>query len=790
MLNLGVALPLTAAATSLLVGTLHFALARAPGWRIARLYGGIALAAGLYSSLDILYALDGLPDAVYLITGRLSYLLGTVQLLLWLLYAYSDRDGSMRSAPRSVQWIAIAVLAAGFFFAGTGWLLTGNVSLVTVAWAGVAYHYPLTNPVGDAYGFGILILGAAAVLQLARRYRRGENLLLWQLCLFALALVFAIEEVLVANRVVTFVSLMDLGFLLLLLPLSWQVIEHVGADALKLRHLSEHLKERTGQLEAANAQLRDEVAQRQRAAEKLIESRMQLAAALAGTTDAVLLSDAQGRLIDFNDSFVTFHRFRRREECPEALAEYADLFDVFLRDGSPVPLEMRAVSRALRGEKVANAEYTLRRKDTGETWVGSYSFGPICGKDGGILGAIVVGRDVTEQKQAEEQLRHTQKLESIGVLAGGIAHDFNNLLTTILGNASLLQMQTPPAETSGRLTAIMESGERAAALTRQLLAYAGKAQFQISDFDVSRLVHSSMGLIRMSIPKSAELELDVPSDLPLVRGDSSQIQQVIMNLIINAAEAVGGRADGRVSVKAGIQDLDAASAYRVSSSMAAGRYVEIEVSDNGCGMDEPTKAKIFDPFFTTKFTGRGLGLAAVHGSLRSHKGGIQVDSQPGHGSTFTVYLPSGKPRAAAAAGDAAGNACKRTATVLVVDDEEPIRTFTKAALESLGHHALLAEDGRQALDLLGSHGGVDLVMLDVIMPVVGGVETFFAVHTRWPHLPILVVTGYSRYEAYELGIPRDLPFLEKPYTVRMLAESVDKILQPRKGQDAAKAVAG
>jgi PAS domain S-box-containing protein len=541
-------------------------------------------------------------------------------------------------------------------------------------------------------------------------------------------------------------------------------------------HLEERVKERTRQLEAANAQLHEEIAERRRTEEALRENRAKLAAALASMTDAVFISDPEGRFIESNDAFATFYRFGKKEECPNTAAGYPCILDVFLPDGTLAPLEMWPVPRALRGETIANAEYTLRRKDTGETWVGSFSFAPIRGKNGVILGSVVVGRDITEQKRAEEYLRHTQKLESIGVLAGGIAHDFNNLLTAILGHASLLQVGAD-GSTRERLTAIVESGERAAALTHQLLAYAGMGRFEITDFDVSRLTRSSADLIRLSIPKNIDVHLDVPPDLPLVRGDSSQIQQVVMNLVINAAEAIGGREDGRVSIRAGIVDLDPVSADRVNSGIAVGRYISITVRDNGCGMDGSTKARIFDPFFTTKFTGRGLGLAAVQGILRSHKGAITVESSPGMGSAFTVYLRSTETQEGAPNGESTVTAIGQAATVLVVDDEEPARTFTKVALETLGYRVLITENGRQALDVLGSSADVGLVVLDVIMPVLGGSETVSEIRKRWPRLAILVVSGYSRFEAQRLGMPADLPFLEKPYTIKRLAGAVDRALQ-------------
>jgi PAS domain S-box-containing protein len=257
---------------------------------------------------------------------------------------------------------------------------------------------------------------------------------------------------------------------------------------------------------------------------------------------------------------------------------------------------------------------------------------------GRIVRSTGTVHDITERRRAEERLRLAQKLESIGVLAGGVAHDFNNLLTAILGNASLLQMD-PEGRGSEQLRSIVESSEKAAALTHQLLAYAGKSQFHIAEFDVARLVRSSADLIRLSIPKNIRLEMELPPNLPAVRGDVTQVEQVIMNLVINAAEAIEGREDGKVALGMGACELDSAAAHRIGAEVHPGCYVAVTVEDNGCGMDEATMAKIFDPFFTTKFMGRGLGLAAVHGILTSHKAAITVASKPGVGSSFTVYLP-------------------------------------------------------------------------------------------------------------------------------------------------------
>ena len=487
-------------------------------------------------------------------------------------------------------------------------------------------------------------------------------------------------------------------------------IGHIGivVDVTELKQNQQQVREQLESLvnerartKDANARLLEEIAERRQTEEMLRESRANLEAALASMADAVLITDAQAHFIDFNDAVAKFCRFGTRDECPKTLAGYLDILDVLLTDGTPVPEDMRALPRALRGETVAGAEYTLRRKDTGETWIGSLSFSPIRGKDGAILGAVIVWRDITEQKRIEEHRRHAQKLESIGVLAGGIAHDFNNLLTSILGSASMLQMD-PAVGGNQRLTTIIESSERAAALTRQLLAYAGKGHFQVTDFDLSRLVRSSVDLIGVSIPKNVDFRLDIPAALPLVRGDSSQIQQVVMNLAINAAEAID-TPEGKVTISARAQALDAASAARISPDIAAGHYISIRVRDNGCGMDAATKARIFDPALDDKIYRTRSGTGGGPGdSARGTKERLRWKARSAVAAQLrSTCHPASTPGAAASRKDE-GQVDVRAATVLVVDDEEPVRAVTQAALETHGYRVLLAGDGRQAADLLES----------------------------------------------------------------------------------------
>jgi PAS domain S-box-containing protein len=266
------------------------------------------------------------------------------------------------------------------------------------------------------------------------------------------------------------------------------------------------------------------------------------------------------------------------------------------------------------------------------------SAAPIRDAGGTLQGCVLVFRDVGERKRQEEKLRETAKLESLGVLAGGIAHDFNNLLVGIIGNASLLRDELAGNERALRLLeSVEQAGERAAALTRQMLAYSGRGRFLIQRLDLPNEVKQIAELIRASIPRNVELRLSPAKGLPPVDADSSQIQQLIMNLVINAAEAVAPN-PGWVEVQTYAQQFDDRGPG--AGDLPPGRYVVLRVADNGSGMDEATRARIFDPFFTTKFTGRGLGLAAVQGIVRGHRGAIIVDSTPGNGTVFCVYLPA------------------------------------------------------------------------------------------------------------------------------------------------------
>jgi CheY-like chemotaxis protein len=369
------------------------------------------------------------------------------------------------------------------------------------------------------------------------------------------------------------------------------------------------------------------------------------------------------------------------------------------------------------------------------------------------------------------------------VLAGGVAHDFNNLLVGILGNASLALESLPPLSgVRSILEDLLTAGERAAQLTHQMLAYSGKGRFVVELVDISELIRKTLSLIQASIPRTVQLELDLAAALPAVEIDVAQIQQLIMNLVINGAEAVPEGRPGVVIITARQQrvDEDYLRAARLSQSASPGQYVCLEVRDTGAGMDESTKARIFDPFFTTKFTGRGLGLATVLGIVRGHKGTIQVDSAPGKGSMFRILLPA----ASKALAPGASTAQRPTSdlagagAVLVVDDEQIVRQMAQLSLRRYGYTVLLAANGQEALEVFRKNENeIRLVLLDMTMPVMSGEDTFIELKKIRPDVQIVLSSGYNEADAVKRFEGRNLAgFIQKPYTTAALGAKVKSVL--------------
>jgi signal transduction histidine kinase/ActR/RegA family two-component response regulator len=393
----------------------------------------------------------------------------------------------------------------------------------------------------------------------------------------------------------------------------------------------------------------------------------------------------------------------------------------------------------------------------------------------------------TERRNLEEQLRHAQKLESLGLLAGGVAHDFNNLLTGILGNASLvMEMVDAGPDVKNMLQDIVRASERAADLTRQLLAYAGKGKFVIEPVNASNLVRDISELLRSSVPRTVELALQLHPDLPTIEGDASQIQQLVMNLILNAVEATGEH-PGVVRVNTSVIEVEANHAFGHfrPDPPSPGSYVAIEVLDDGCGMSEAVKTQIFDPFFTTKFTGRGLGLAAALGIVRGHRGSIGVDSREGQGSRFTVLLPPQGNHVALHTEDAALNQARLTQSaagaILIIDDEDVVRRAARATLEHFGYSVFEASDGRDGADLFSRlHDRISAVLLDLTMPRMDGHEVWRYIRRIRPDMKIIVSSGFDESEAMrQFSETSGLEFIQKPYTATALVRKIRGALDTR-----------
>ena len=533
-----------------------------------------------------------------------------------------------------------------------------------------------------------------------------------------------------------------------------------------------------------------DITERMQAEDALRRSEAKLKSALASMTDAVFISDAQGRFIDFNDAFATFHRFEDKDQCAKHLAEYPDILDVFMPNGELAPLEQWAVPRALRGEIVTNAEYILRRKDTGETWVGSYSFAPIRDNDGNIVGSVVTGRDITErkrleaaQKNLEIQNRQLQKAESLSRMAGAIAHHFNNQLQAVMMGLQMAMSDLPQTAIAlETLTDAMLSARKAAKVSSLMLTYIGQTAAKHEPLYLCEACQRQLSIIRADLPKDMVLETDFLTPGPVINANANQIQQVLTNLVTNAWEALGDtRSAIRVAVKTVcVAEIPAANCFPIDYKPQDTDYACLEVRDAGCGIAAEDMEKLFDPFFSSKFTGRGLGLPVVLGIVRAHKGCVTVESQPKRGSVFRIFLPLSaeavlpKPAPPVQAPQTGGGG-----TVLLVDDEPIVRKSIESVLKRSGFTVLTAVDGVDAVEVFQRHRDeIGCVLCDLMMPRMNGWETLTALRKLSPGFPVLLSSGYSEAQVMAGDHP-ELPqaFLSKPYQFETLINTIARFMR-------------
>jgi two-component system, cell cycle sensor histidine kinase and response regulator CckA len=649
-----------------------------------------------------------------------------------------------------------------------------------------------------------------------------------------------------------------------------------------------------------------DLTEQRRAEAALQESASTLEGALSSMTDAVFVCDLDGRFTHFNAACAVFHRLKNTAECPKTLAGYLALLEVFLDNGVTAPLERWPVPRALRGETASNVEYTLRRRDAGETWVASYSFAPIRNRDGAIVGAVVVGRDITERKRSEaalqeseqrfralvdgapdgiyvqsdgrvtfvnpsmvsllgakgpedllgaqfmtwvapeyrdfvsarirkqretgqaalpaeqdylrldgsrvpvevtavplpfpgapvhlvfvrdrtarlegaaaqeslrSQLLQAQKMESIGRLAGGVAHDFNNILMVQKGYCEIIKHSLKSDDPLCRhLLEIENAADRAAALTQQLLAFSRKQALAPRNIDLNVLVTNLDQMLRRLIGEDVEL-LTVGAPRPaIVRADPGQVEQVLVNLAVNARDAMPD--GGKLTIEVAEVDLD--QTYADSHvGVTPGGHVMLAVSDTGFGMDEEIMRHLFEPFFTTKGEGRGtgLGLSTVYGIVRQSGGSVWVSSEPSKGTTFKVYLPRVDAAPAPLPPEEAAPIPGNGELVLVIEDEQALRGLAGLVIERLGYRVVAAENGGAALIRVEEEGlRPDVILTDVVMPGMNGRVLVERLRRTLPSVKVIYMSGYTDDAVLHHGIHHaGVGFLQKPFSISDLAAAL------------------
>jgi len=526
--------------------------------------------------------------------------------------------------------------------------------------------------------------------------------------------------------------------------------------------------------------MRQAAAELDRTTQALRDSEQRLAQLVRQCPIAVIEWDTEFRVAEWNAAAERIFGYTREE----MLGEHARRI---------IPASVRPLVDRIWEDLVSQHGGKRSRNEnvtaSGETIVCEWYNGPRVDDEGRVVGVISLAQDVTELARAEDERRRLElrmveaaKLESLGVLAGGVAHDFNNLLVGIVG-ATSLALHELPAGSSVRdhLDLVASSADRAAELTRQMLAYSGKGRFVLGPVDLGALVREMSRLVQASISKKARLDYRIDDVGTLVEGDATQLRQVVMNLILNASDAVSEQG-GEIVVSTGVV-RESASSLRstwLHDELPAGEYVFVSVTDSGVGMDAATRARIFDPFFTTKAHGHGLGLAAAQGIVRAHRGFIEVESVPGSGTRIRVGFPLREPEhdpslhvtdevdVPAGAG-----------TVLVVDDEAVVREVARVTLEAAGFQVHVAEDGREAVERFAADpGSYRALIVDQTMPHLSGGEVLEQVRALVPTIPVVLMSGFDAREVTDrVGSPGSSGFLQKPFRPEELVRALREVME-------------
>ncbi|MGB3210284.1 MAG: PAS domain S-box protein [Desulforhopalus sp.] len=531
------------------------------------------------------------------------------------------------------------------------------------------------------------------------------------------------------------------------------------------------------------ASVRD-ITERKKTEKFLIEGRAKLKGALESMTDAVFISDAEGNFVEFNEAFSTFHRLQGKKECLSALADWPNFLDVYSDDGKLLPLDMWVASRALRGEQGVSEVYKLQRRDTGETWFGSYNFAPIYNNEGGISGSVVVAHDITEKLQIEAKLAQAQKMEAIGTLAGGIAHDFNNILGAILGYAEMVQEDCPSGSAMRNdIDQVVEASHRAKELVKQILAFSRQTETIEQALQPTYIIKEAVKMLRASLPATIDIQLNTEPEVGLILADPTQIHQLLTNLCTNAFHAME-EAGGILTISLKNKKIISADLDH-EPHVQPGLFVEISVGDTGPGISPQNINRIFDPFFTTKEVGKGtgMGLAIIHGIAKKSGGFVSCKSSPGEGTIFKVYLPI-HISAVQTQDEITPIEVIQPGieNILFIDDEEMLAEMGKSMLERLGYKVTVETNSIEALNTIKNQPNrFDLVITDHTMPGMTGSDLARRMLQIRPGLPIILCTGFSNMISEEKARIYGIKgFALKPLAKKDLASLIRKILDGEK----------
>lgn len=513
------------------------------------------------------------------------------------------------------------------------------------------------------------------------------------------------------------------------------------------------------------------IIERQRAITAVAERERRLRFITDSMLDVVAQIDPDGRIEYVSPSVTRLLGYR-----PDEIVGRHGLELVHPDDAAGLLAAERAANDA--GAPSSRVEYRFRHADGHHIWLES-TVRIVSDEAGTLAGTVFTSRDISERKRIEEQLREAQKLESVGRLAAGVAHDFNNLLTPIMGYSDLLRYQLRDLpESRGLVEEISRAAARSRDLVRQLLAFSRKQILELQVVDLRQVVSEVERLLRRTLREDIELTIIASPEACQVRADVGQMEQVIMNLAVNAQDAMPD--GGSLRIRSSVVELDA-SFCAGQTELKPGRHALLSVADSGHGMDAETRSHVFEPFFTTREVGKGtgLGLATVYGIVKQHGGTITVQSEPGQGATFDVYLPEAMARAAEPR-KAARPAleCRRNETVMVVEDDDMVRDLVVRVLEHLGCTVLAARSGRECLDLLGRHlGPLHLLLTDVVIPDLNGRELFEQVALAFPSVKAVFMSGHTRDIIAHRGVLEDgVCFLQKPFSVATLRARISEVL--------------